>query len=171
MEPRTHAATIQPYFSSTRSPSSSSSSARYPYINTIQHSKFLLCNGHSIVNCCQPLYQKYNLNDLYIRRKYCFYRNSAVSAVRKAKHSFLKSMTSLIRSPKQFLVGLPLSHAQSCTYDTIPHTLTYGSISAESSTSKANMLTSFFYSCSPLSLPPQILCLICHTSNAQKRKF
>ena len=25
----------------------------------------MLCNGHSIVNCCQPLYQKYNLNDLY----------------------------------------------------------------------------------------------------------
>ena len=64
-KPRTHAATIQPYFSSTRSLSSSSGSARYPYINTVQHSKYLLCNGHSIVNCCQPLYQKYNLNDLY----------------------------------------------------------------------------------------------------------
>ena len=68
----------------------------------------------------------------------------AVSAVRKAKHSFIMSMTSLIWSPKQFWSAYH-SLMPNCEY--IPHTLTNGTITAESPTAKANLLNSYFCSC------------------------
>ena len=88
-------------------------------------------------------------NSETIRRKYCHFRNMAVSAVRKAKHSFLMSMSSLIRSPKQFWSAY---HSLMPNRERIPHTLTYGTISAESPTAKANLLNSYFSSC--FSIPP-----------------
>ena len=73
----------------------------------------------------------------------------AVSAVHKAKHSFITSMTSLIWSPKQFWSAYH-SLMPNCEY--IPHTLTNGTITAESPTAKANLLNSYFCSC--FTIPP-----------------
>ena len=80
-------------------------------------------------------------NSETIRRKY---RNTAVSAVRKAKHSFLMSMSSLIQSPRQFW---SVYHSLTPNCERIPHTLTNGTITAESPTAKANSLNSYFSSC------------------------
>ena len=73
----------------------------------------------------------------------------ALSAVRKAKHSFLMTMTSLIWSPKQFWSAY---HSLMPNYECIPHTLTNGIITAESPTAKANLLNSYFCSC--FTIPP-----------------
>ena len=85
-----------------------------------------------------------NTNSETIRSKYCHFRNLAVSAVRKAKYSFLKSMSSLIRSPKEFW---SVYHSLMPKRERIPHNLTNGNITAESLTSKANLLNSYFSSC------------------------
>ena len=87
-------------------------------------------------------------NSETIRRKYCHFRNMVVSAVRKAKYSFLMSISSLIQSPKQFwYVFHSLMPNHECT-----HTLTNGSISAESPTANANLLNSYFSNC--FTIPP-----------------
>ena len=55
-----------------------------------------------------------------ICRKYRRFRNLAVSTIRKAKNSFLQSMSSLIRSPKDFW---SMYHSLSPNRERIPHTL------------------------------------------------
>ena len=77
-------------------------------------------------------------------QKYCYFRNMVVSAVRSPKHSFLMSMTSLIRTPKQFWSGY---HSLMPNHEGIPHTLTNGIITVGSLTAKANLLNSCFCRC------------------------
>ncbi|XP_064393634.1 uncharacterized protein LOC135341084 [Halichondria panicea] len=71
-------------------------------------------------------------------------RNRSVAAVRAAKWAFLKSLGSLIKSPKEFWSTY---HALSPTKQRIPHTLTNGTITADSPFSKANLLNTHFTSC------------------------
>lgn len=71
-------------------------------------------------------------------------RNKCVSAVRKAKCEFLNTLSSLIRSPKQFW---SLYHSLSPNRQRIPPTLNNGSLTVESATSKANLFVSHFSAC------------------------
>ena len=59
-------------------------------------------------------------------------------------------MSSLIRSPSQFW---SVYHSMSPNRERIPHTLTNGTVTAESPTSKANLLNSYFSSCFATSNP------------------
>ena len=79
-----------------------------------------------------------------IHRKYCALRNLSVTMVRKAKYTFINLMSASIRSPKQFW---SMYHSLTPNRERIPHTLSNGTISVESPTSKANLLNSFFSSC------------------------
>ena len=75
--------------------------------------------------------------------KYRLLRNFAISMVQKVKFAFLKSMSSSIRSPKQLW---SLYHSLDPNCECIPHLQTNGTITAESLSSKANLLNCFFYS-------------------------
>ncbi len=67
-----------------------------------------------------------------------------VSNLRKAKWDFFQKLHSLIRSPKQFR---SLYHSLSPNRQRLPHTLTDGVVTAESATSKANLLASHSTAC------------------------
>ena len=87
-------------------------------------------------------------NSETIHRKYCHFRNVAVSALHKAKHSYLMSMSSLIRSLREFW---SVYHSLVPNRGRTPHNLTNhnGTITAESLTSKANLLNSYFFTNPP----------------------
>ena len=53
--------------------------------------------------------------------KFCYFRNKAVSMVRKAKFTFLKSISAFIRTPKQFW---SMCHSRTPNRERIPHILT-----------------------------------------------
>ena len=76
--------------------------------------------------------------------RYRTLRNKSVGALRKAKCDFLKRLSSLIRSPKQFW---SLYHSLTPNRQRIPPTLNDGYVTIESATSKANLLASHFSAC------------------------
>ena len=89
-----------------------------------------------------------------IHRRYRSLRNTVVSALRKAKFTYLNSMSTLIRSSKDFW---SVYHSLTPNRESLPHSLTNGSVSAVSPKSKANLLNSYFSSCfntPSLSAPP-----------------
>ena len=103
--------------------------------------------------------------------KYRHFRNMAVTTVPKAKHSFLRSMSSLIRTPKDFW---SVYHSLTPNRERIPHTLTHSTVTAESLMSMARTsqvvspLHLLIPPC-PLLPPPRAPTLNCHSFNAQKR--
>lgn len=72
------------------------------------------------------------------------FRNLAVSMVRKVKFTFLKTMSSVLHTPKQFWT---MYHSLTPNHKCILYTFSNDSITIESPTSKANLLYSFFASC------------------------
>ena len=76
--------------------------------------------------------------------KYQVLWNKSVSAMRKAECEFLKSLSSLIKSPKQFW---SLYYSLSPNKQRIPSILSDGTTTATSVASKANLLVSHFSAC------------------------
>ena len=76
--------------------------------------------------------------------KYQLLCNKSVSATWIAKHEFLKSLSSLIKSPKQ---SWSLYYSLSPNKKRTPPTLSDNTTIAESLTSKANLLVSQFSPC------------------------
>ena len=100
---------------------------------------FKLLRKHDIA------FSKYKANSSSSNRSnFKSLRNKCVSAVRKAKCEFFNTLTSLIRSPKQFW---SLYHSLSPNRQRIPPTLNNGPVTVESATSKANLLVSHFSAC------------------------
>ena len=79
-----------------------------------------------------------------IHRRYRSLRNTVVSALRKANFTYLNSMSTLIRSSKDFW---SVYHSLTPNRERLPHSLTNGSVSAVSPKSKTNLLNSYFSSC------------------------
>ena len=76
--------------------------------------------------------------------RYSTFRNKSVGALRKAKCEFFNRLSALIRSPKQFW---SLYHSLTPNRQRIPATLSDGTVTVESATSKANLLASHFSTC------------------------
>ena len=71
-------------------------------------------------------------------------RNRAVGALRAAKRTYFKDLSSYLSSPRKFWNAY---HALSSNRQRVPHLLSHGPTTAESTPAKANLLNSFFSSC------------------------